>query len=552
MIQKRLRLFTGLVMATFVVLHLLNAALGIASVSAMEAMRRVLIIGWGSPPGIVLLMGSFAVHITLALLSLYQRSHLRLPAMEWVRICLGFSIPALVAAHLVGTRISMIVLDIDVSYATTLLYLYEKGWEFVARQSALVVVAWGHMVIGLHIWLRIYPWYRKASLALYPLAVLIPVLALAGYLRGTADMAALLAADPGLPAKLYAGYQAAASEFKAFLLVLDFVLMGIVFGALALVLVARKVRRAYRSRRGSFAITYSSGKKAVMPLGLSILDVSRIEGVPHASVCGGRGRCSTCRVRVMEGLDDLPLPEKGEVAVLERIGAAGDVRLACQTRPRRDVRVTPLLPPSAGPRDALRPGGVTGQEKKVVVLFVDLRGSTGLGERNLPYDVVFILNEFFAEMAAALSATGGRYSNFTGDGLMALYGLEGGFEDACRNAVAGAKDMFARLERLNERFAGELDEPLAMGIGIHGGDAIVGTMGPPATPILSALGDSVNIAARLEAETKKLGKPLVMSEVVARAVGLTGKGRTTTMASLKGRGESVAIVAIGDPLELEV
>jgi len=80
--------------------------------------------------------------------------------MEWTRICLGFSIPALAAAHIVGTRISMIVLDIDVSYATTLLYLYEKGWEFVVRQSALVLVAWGHMVIGLHIWLRINPWYR--------------------------------------------------------------------------------------------------------------------------------------------------------------------------------------------------------------------------------------------------------------------------------------------------------------------------------------------------------------------------------------------------------
>ncbi len=184
-------------------------------------------------------------------------------------------------------------------------------------------------------------------------------------------------------------------------------------------------------------------------------------------------------------------------------------------------------------------------------MFIDLRDSTKMGERNLPYDVVFILNEFFAEMAAALSATGGHYSNFTGDGLMALYGLEGGFDDACRDAVAGAVDMFARLEDLNERFAGELDEPLAMGIGIHGGDAIVGTMGPPATPILSALGDSVNIAARLEAETKKLGKPLVISEIVARAVGLTGKGRKT-MASLKGRGESVAIVAIGEPLELEI
>lgn len=166
------------------------------------------------------------------------------------------------------------------------------------------------------------------------------------------------------------------------------------------------------------------------------------------------------------------------------------------------MTITPLPPPTAGPKDALRPGGVTGQKIKVIFLFADLRGSTKLGERNLPYDVVFILNEFFAEMAAALSATKGRYAQFNGDGLMALYGLEEDFDAGCRNAVAGAAEMFRRTEDLNKRFAGELLEPLAMGFGIHGGDAIIGTMGPPATPILSAIGDNVNIATRLEAEIK--------------------------------------------------
>ena len=113
MIQKRLRLFTGLVMATFVIFHLINASLGIASISVMEAMGSVLITIWGSIPGMTLLLGSITIHVTLALMSLYHRSHLRLPAWEWIRILLGFSIPALAAGHIVGTRIAMNVLDIE-------------------------------------------------------------------------------------------------------------------------------------------------------------------------------------------------------------------------------------------------------------------------------------------------------------------------------------------------------------------------------------------------------------------------------------------------------
>jgi adenylate cyclase len=277
-----------------------------------------------------------------------------------------------------------------------------------------------------------------------------------------------------------------------------------------------------------------------------------MNSIPHAAVCGGRGRCSTCRVRVTKGLDHLPPAAGDELIVLDHINAVPDTRLACQTRPRRDIHITPLLPPSAGPREALRPGGVTGKEVKGVFLFVDLRGSTKLGERNLPYDVVFILNEFFAEMAAALSTTDGRYAQFNGDGLMALYGLEGTFEMGCRNAVSGAIEMFRRLDNLNQRFIGELDEPLAIGVGIHGGDAIIGTMGPPATPILSAIGDNVNIAARLESETKNLGMPLVISEVVAEAAGLDLCTLKKSKATLKGRKESVQIFAALEPLNLNV
>ena len=177
-------------------------------------------------------------------------------------------------------------------------------------------------------------------------------------------------------------------------------------------------------------------------------------------------------------------------------------------------------------------------------MFVDLRGSTQLGEARLPYDVVFILNQFFAEMYAALKATGGHYAQFSGDGLMALYGLEGTVEEGCRDALRGALEMEKRLESLNQRLAHELNEPLRMGIGVHSGEAIVGTMGPPASPNLSAIGDSINIAARLESLTKTYDCALVVSVTTAERADIDLTRYPRHAANVRGRGEPVAVYAI--------
>ena len=122
-----------------------------------------------------------------------------------------------------------------------------------------------------------------------------------------------------------------------------------------------------------------------------------------------------------------------------------------------------------------------GSERLITAVFVDLRASTTLGETRMPYDVLFILNRFFAEMTKALAKTNGHYSQFTGDGLMAIYGLDAG-DPALGpvQALRGAREMLARLDQLNVQMQAELRQPLRMGIGIHYGEAIVGSMGPHA------------------------------------------------------------------------
>jgi len=223
-------------------------------------------------------------------------------------------------------------------------------------------------------------------------------------------------------------------------------------------------------------------------------------------------------VRIGNGLDQLDPPDELEALALKRIDAEPNVRLACQLYPHADLSITPLVTANQKLDVTLQSGGVQGHEEYVVAMFVDMRGSTELGERVLAYDVVFILNRFFNELSEALSATHGHYAQFAGDGLMALYGLDPERKpQACRDALDGAREMFRRVGLLNEQLRSDFGENVHMGIGIHGGDAVVGTMGPPKTPLLTAIGDNVNIAARLEAETKTRQCDLIVSaETLAR------------------------------------
>ena len=270
--------------------------------------------------------------------------------------------------------------------------------------------------------------------------------------------------------------------------------------ALVAVLVARILRSYWERRHGVIRLSYPSGRVFSIVHGVSVLEASRMAGIPHASVCGGRGRCSTCRIKVEGPRDAVPPPSTEETKVLHRVGAGPDVRLACQLRPLGDLRVTPLLPATAQAPDGFRrPGYLHGAEREIAILFGDIRAFTQLSEHKLPYDLVFLLNRYFAEMGHAVEAAGGHIDKFIGDGVMALFGLDSGVEAGCREALAAAKGMSERMEALNHALAHDIPEPLRIGIGIHTGPAIVGEMGYGSAVTVTAVGDCVNTASRMEA-----------------------------------------------------
>ena len=531
-----LRLGAGLVLLTYLTTHYLNHALGIVSLAAMEAGRVWFLWFWRQPLISLVLYTALITHIVLGLLALYRRRTLRMPAWEATQLVLGLTIPPILASHIVGNRLAHELYGINDSYARVLLvYWVNNPWRG-QLQTALLLIAWIHGCMGVHFWLRFRPAYAQAAVWLVGVAVAIPVLALAGFVQGGLEVIEL-SRTPGWVAAVTVRNTAAT---RTHLAVIADGLTAIYGALLALTLAMRGGRVLYLRRWHSVTITYPGDRVVTVPIGFSILEASRHGGLPHASVCGGRGRCSTCRIRIVRGLDTLPSASESERRVLRRIGAPPDVRLACQLRPTRETSVVPVL----AARDALAPelgAERQGVEQEVAVLFADLRGFTRMAERRLPYDVVYLLNRYFEVVGSAIARAGGIANQFTGDGAMALFGVERGPEAGSREALTAAVAMISGLDALSRELSGELVEPLRLGIGIHVGHAVVGRMGYGDNTYFTAVGDTVHVAARLEQATKDFECELVVSEAVLARAGVDPTPYPSQEIALRNRARLVAV-----------
>jgi adenylate cyclase len=543
---RRARLWSEIVLVVYLTTHLANHALGLVSVAALEAGRGWFLLLWRNPLGTAVLYGALASHVGLALWSLYQRRRLHMSIGEAVQLLMGLTIPFLLTSHIVGTRLAHAWFDVQDSYTSVVLALWWSRPDLGVLQVLVVLLAWLHGCIGMHFWLRLQPWYNRVVPWLFGMAILLPTLALLGFVQA----GRAVAAQARNPAWLQATLHKANAPDAAARQRLDQVRTGVpvAFGAaIGAILVARAVRRRREPRLETIQITYPDGRQAVVPVGFSVLDASRFAKIPHASVCGGRGRCSTCRVRVVQGGAGIPPASVEERRVLDRVGAPPHVRLACQLRPTHHVAVIPLLSANAQASAGFAaPGHHAGQEQEIAVLFADLRGFTRLAEPKLPYDVVFFLNRYFEAIGGAIQNAGGIANQFTGDGVMALFGVGQGPAEGCRRALLAASAMLRSLAALTQTLADELPEPLRMGIGLHTGPAVVGRMGYAETTYLTAVGDTVHVASRLEGLTKEYHCQLVLSEHVARCVGLDLTAYPRHEITVRNRTEPLAIYVVED------
>lgn len=520
------RLASGLVLFAFVLTHFLNHALGHVSLDAMlevQAVRRAV---WRSWPGTVLLYGAAAVHIGLALGKLVNRRTWRMPPWEALQIALGLSIPFLLVRHVVGTRGLNSFYGFDDVYTTELRILWPGLAE---KQTLLILVVWLHAAIGLHHWLKTKVWYARWRAVLLALAVLVPTLAITGWIEAGRRVATMQFSQPALNAVQAAGGAGLADDAETAL----WLMFGAAFVALGL------TRFIDWMRRGP-TITYPGGRRVRGVSRATLLEISRAAGVPHAAVCGGRGRCTTCRVLVSEGAETLPQPNPTESAALVRIHAPPGVRLACQVRPEHSLTVRPLIPLREAQPTLARDAQRWGVERRITVMFADLRSFTTLAERLYPYDSVFLLNRYFELMSQAIERHGGEVDKFLGDGVMALFGVVPARGAGSRDALYAGRDMLRALDSLNAEFEATLAGKLHMGLGIHMGPAVLGRVGGRNAG-LTALGDSVNIASRLENLNKEFGSVLVISDAALHASGLAIQGAETHEIAVRGRDEMLKV-----------
>jgi len=559
---QRLQIISGLILFTFVLFHFINLTFGLISLDLMLWFQDVRQVITRSVLGSIILGAALLTHMGLVLYRLARRSSLKMPLWEWIRIVFGFSIPFLLIPHVAKTRGVNLLNNIDDDYLYVLPNIWpELGWQ----QSILLLIVWVHACIGLHYWLRIHAWYRGMFMPLFALVVALPILSIAGFSvagpaakqRVAANLVdktqAQMAADTkaeSTPVTPYGGSVEPAANTKSWFKVitpvqLEDYSLNIFIVALLGTLSIFAVKYGRRKFGKQIEIDYKSVRKLRTPTGSTLLEISRENNIPHASQCGGRARCSTCRVRILAGAQTLASPGKDEAATLTRIKAGPDVRLACQIRPDQDLELVQLVRPST----AVQTPGIGSQEdegveRNVAVMFIDVRGFTAMSSQKLPYDVVYILNALFEAVGEVIKEQDGWIDKYLGDGLMAIFGRDDGPVSGMQHALQAAAKIDLVLEQVNETLASELKSPLKIGIGLHAGPLVLGRIGHRDSASLTVIGTTVNTAARLEAMTKDKGVQLILSLAAAEYAGLEMDGFEVEDVQVRGISEPVAILCV--------
>ncbi len=495
--RRDLRLGSGLVLLAYIAAHLANHALGLVSLDAAERGLGIAVRIWHSLPGTVLLYGAAGIHLLLALHAIYQRRSLRLPPAEVVRILLGLGMPILVIGHIAATRLALELHALPPEYARIVWSLRSSDSE--GRQLALLAPGWLHGCMGLHFAFSHRPAYRRMLPLLFGVALLMPVLSALGFIAMGRELG-VMAADPAWralnPESPDTAQRVAIGRLRDSLLTTYFVLVGVAFGA-------RWLRGAIEHQRGSTLRIRYPGRTVRVPRGWSVLEASRGHAIAHASQCGGRARCSTCRVRVTEGLEHCAAPGEDEARTLARIHAAPDVRLACQLRPEGDVAVLPLLAPTAAPaREEQAP-----EERELALLMVEVPSLAGFARGHSSYDTLYLQRRVTELVGACVRGNGGESHELPGGGVLALFAAATP-AGACKAALAAAHDITAALNDASTGTGGAaLPAELDACISIHAGPIAGWRAGSNVLPAGAALHDLM----ALHALAKREEAPLAVS-----------------------------------------
>ncbi len=509
---RRARLYSGLILLAFVFMHLTNHALGIFGLTVMEMVQVVRVSIWRSWPGTFILCAAVIVHMVLGLKRLIERRTWRLPIDEVVKIVLALLIPTLLANHIIANGYLPRVFTMDTSYSAALYHM----WPNRALQNTLMLtVVWTHGILGLHHVLRAQYWYPNWRAVFLSVAIALPLLALTGFMVAGREAAQL--ADPAA---------ARSNEIRVlYAAIRDAVHLAIYVGLIALfvILIALTFYRRYQKK---ISIDYQGLKIAKFVSGATLLAVSRANGIAHASICGGQGRCGTCRVLVLRGEEHLGPRNSIETNLLNRISAPAGVRLACQIRPREDLSVRLLVPPDKSLQrfDWEDEGLIWGQRRTATILIARLQELSGEFKPNRPEQLVWLAELFHSESCQAIEANNGKVGMQTNDSILAIFGLSQTHRQGARAAMRSAESILNGVTSMHKKLGFSDLQSFSARIGIHTGTVTMGRISlNDQHSITTAIGQTVFVASELERHATELGVPCLVSKKTIMTSG--GQGR---------------------------
>ena len=546
---RRARMYSGLVIFLYVTVHLVNHSMGLISLEVMEGLRQRVSAFNRNIVVSLTLYGALLVHTLLGFHHLLTRRSFKMSAKDWTQLVTSFALPLVLLPHMFASGYTPRFKDAQTSYKVVLDGMLEDGGIYF--MGLFVIFVWVHGIIGITSMIKFHPVYQKYKNAFLVVSWLLPILAVLGAVTASKELATDIENNKIIMEQVYAEANIG-KELEAELMQTSDMLMVnylfILLGVILFVFVLHQVRKAFRKIK----ITYPNGKEVRVAKGTSILEASREHRIGHVSMCGGRGRCSTCRVRVMSDIETLP-PRNGiESIVAERLSLQDNVRLACQLRPTSAVEVRPLVNAPVETLTTEDRETLCGREEEIVVMFVDLRGFTAISEKLLPYDTVYLLNQYFKIAGEAIVQSGGRIDKFIGDGIMALFTDGSGVEENSKNALLAAGKLAEGIKELSTETSSDFGSDLKFGIGIHAGTSVVGAMGYGENITDTAIGDCVNVASRLEQLTKEEECQLIITSDLYQRSGLSLKASYEKNVTVKGKSDAFKISAFKDASTIQI
>ena len=538
LIVRRSRTISGCILFFYVFTHLLNHSLGLISLDAMEQGRAIFLRFWRHDVLFYVLYGALSIHFLLGVYALARRRSVRMSRKEWIRNSCAVLIPFFLASHLSITLWGSRFLGLNDSYAFMIIstYIFDPFGYIIL--GLMLMLVWTHGSIGIIGLIEFREFYSKRRGLFQGLILGLPLIAYGGYIRASIELSEASQSNPITILELISNSNFTA-EIGEKIVSLSDLLQFLVYPILLSLFVAFYfIRNLLEKRFNSIQVQYTDGTNINVSRGSSLLEASHKAGRYHESVCGGRGRCTTCRVRVTSSLGELPKPNKIEQSVINRLNFDQSLRLACQLRPETDIEINPLIKLVNHDKQNLRfsnQENLSGIEKETVIMFCDLRGFTRLSDGKMPFDVVFILNKYFKLVTDAVEENKGRIDKFIGDGVMAIFDKDTTISKNCKNALKGAAMITTYLNELNDELSTDDIEPLRLGIGIHSGNAIIGKMGYGEASTDTAIGDTVNVASRLEQLTKDYSCQLMFSSIVAENAELDKTKLNSVKTKIRGK-----------------